>query len=377
MYSEILQGYFNLFKSPQWIILMAAAVMFYLKNLQEASLRKLVLGESENNPLVLTFYQVFYGLAGGFLISLLAGMFQIAFFTYLEVAIIFMLSIFSVTRFSSYVNIGFHALSVFLLMYLIQGKLISAHDLIQIFLFLGISMMVQGVVFLVSLESGSLPVLFSRNDEIRGGFRFEKSFMLPSVAAFFAAGGSILGSPLLFLPVLQFFSVKETVMTFGKEEGRRILSALKILFGVLIFLLAYFTSFHMVWTYVLLILVPLLLYLEPLVFRFLERRRAPLFVSSEEEILVLEVRESSAAFNAGLRSGDRIFEVDGKEKPTYKNLLAFMGTLSYERTIELKVHRKKSEEQKILFTILPGTSTGILVVPPSAEFFRMKQEGNG
>lgn len=375
MFSEILQGYSSLLSSPQWIILIAAAVMFYIKNVQEASLRKLVLGESENHPLVLTFYQVFYGLVGGFAISLLAGMFQIAFFTYLEVAIIFMLSIFSVTRFSGYVNVGFHALTVFLLMYLLQGRLISSHDLIQIFLFLGISMMVQWLIFLVSYEGGDLPVLFSRKEELRGGFRIEKSFMLPSVAAFVTAGGSILGSSLLFLPILQFFSMKETVMTFGKKEGRFILSALKIISGTVILLLSYLISFHMEWTYLLLAVVPALLYLEPLIFRFTEKKRAPKFVSSEEEIMVLEVRENSAAYLAGLRSGDRIYQVDGKINPTYKNLLAFMGTLSYERTISLEVRTAELINKSIRFTILPGTSTGILVVPPSAEFFQMKKEG--
>lgn len=375
MFSEILQGYSSLLNSPQWIILIAAAVMFYIKNVQKASLRKLVLGESENHPLVLTFYQVFYGLVGGFAISLLAGMFQIAFFTYLEVAIIFMLSIFSVTRFSGYVNVGFHALTVFLLMYLLQGRLISSHDLIQIFLFLGISMMVQGLIFLVSYEGGDLPVLFSRKEELRGGFRIEKSFMLPSVAAFVTAGGSILGSSLLFLPILQFFSIKETVMTYGKKEGRFILSALKIISGTVILLLSYLISFHMEWTYLLLAVVPALLYLEPLIFRFMEKKRAPKFVSSEEEIMVLEVRENSAAYLAGLRSGDRIYQVDGKINPTYKNLLAFMGTLSYERTISLEVRTAELINKSIRFTILPGTSTGILVVPPSAEFFQMKKEG--
>lgn len=164
-------------------------------------------------------------------------------------------------------------------------------------------------------------------------------------------------------------------MTFGKKEGRFILSAIRIAFGTLILLLSYYISFHMEWTYLLLVTVPVLLYLEPLIFRYLETKRAPQFISSSEEIMVLEVRENSAAYLAGLRSGDRIYKVDGKENPTYKNLLAFMGTLSYERTIFLEVRSQEKKDKSIRFTILPGTSTGILVVPPSEEFFRMKEEG--
>ncbi len=100
-------------------------------------------------------------------ISLLAGMFQIAFFTYLEVAIIFMLSIFSVTRFPGYVNVGFHALTVFLLMYLLQGRLISSHDLIQIFLFPWHLHDGSRADFLVS-SGGGFTSSFSKKGELRG-----------------------------------------------------------------------------------------------------------------------------------------------------------------------------------------------------------------
>src|SRR5690606_24392537 len=112
-------------------------------------------------------------------------------------------------------------------------------------------------------------------------------------------------------------------------------------------------------------LVPFLLFSERMIFAALESKRAPYFVSDEESIVVLEVRENTPAFQSGLRSGDRILTLDGKEKPTYRSLLAFMGTLHYERGVDLTVRDENDEEKAIQFNIEPGKSTGSIIVPPA------------
>ncbi len=73
MILEILNGYFSMFYSPQILIMIILVTVFYFQNIREAGLRRIVLGESEDSPLVLTFYQLIYGLAGGLIISVLAG----------------------------------------------------------------------------------------------------------------------------------------------------------------------------------------------------------------------------------------------------------------------------------------------------------------
>jgi len=362
---EILKGYFSMFASPQILIMLILLIVFFMKNMKEAGLRRIILGESEDSPLVLTLYQIIYGVAGGFIISLLAGVFNIGFYSYMEVQIIFVMTVFLVTRFSPYVNLGINVVIVFLAGYLLEKEVIPVLDFVNLYLFIGLIYMVHGAMMLLDWKRGFIPVLFSRKGTIRGGFKVEKLYLVPAAVAFYSASGSILGSSVFYLTLFHLFKVEETVMTFGKKQAMQVLSALKILTGALIFAGAYMMSFYMESVYLLVPLVPLVLYLEKMAFRLIESRRKPYYISDEEEIMVLEVREGTPAFCAGLRSGNRILALDGKENPSYKSLIAFMGTIHYERDVHLLVRNEREEEIKVEFIIEKGNSTGIIIVPPS------------
>ncbi len=374
MFVEILNGYFSMFYSPQILILIILVLVFYFQNIREAGLRRIVLGESEDSPLVLTFYQLIYGLAGGLIISLLAGLLDIAFVSYMEVQLIFMLTVFSVTRFSKYVNVGINVLAIFLLAFLLDREIIPTLDLINLYLFIGLSHTVQGLVMLMDRKRGFVPVLFSSQSVIRGGFRIKKTYLVPSAAGFYAMTGSILGTSVFYLSLIQLFAVNETVMTFSKKQAIKALSSIRIFIGTLILLISYVVSFNITFIYLLIPLVPVLLFSERMVFAYLESRRPPYYVSDEESIVVLEVRENTPAFQSGLRSGNRILSFDGREKPSYRSLLSFMGTLHYERGINLTVRDENDEEKDIAFRIMPGTSTGIIIVPPAGEIVLPSKE---
>jgi len=365
MFMEVLKGYFSMFASPQTLIMLILLIVFFMKNMKEAGLRRIILGESEDSPLVLTLYQIIFGFAGGFIISLLAGVFNIGFYSYMEVQIIFVMTVFSVTRFSPYVNLGINVVIVFLAGYLLEKEVIPVLDFVNLYLFIGLLYMVHGAMMLLDWKRGFIPVLFSRKGTIRGGFKVEKVYLVPAAVAFYSASGSILGSSVFYLMLFHLFQVEETVMTFGKKQAMQVLSALKILTGALIFIGAYMISFNMESVYLLVTLVPLLVYLEKMAFRLIESRRKPYYISDDEEIMVLEVREGTPAFRSGLRSGNRIVALDGKENPGYKSLIAFMGTIHYERNVHLLVRNEKEEEMKVEFIIEKGNSTGIIIVPPS------------
>ncbi|HSR04810.1 MAG TPA: hypothetical protein VLM88_09535 [Proteiniclasticum sp.] len=362
---EVLKGYFSMFTSPQTLIMLILLIVFFMKNMKEAGLRRIILGESEDSPLVLTLYQIIFGVAGGFIISLLAGVFNIGFYSYMEVQIIFAMTVFLVTRFSPYVNLGINVVIVFLAGYLLEKEVIPVLDFVNLYLFIGLIYMVHGAMMLLDWKRGFIPVLFSRKGTIRGGFKIEKLYLVPAAVAFYSASGSILGSSVFYLMLFHLFQVEETVMTFGKKQAMQVLSALKILTGALIFTGAYMISFYMESVYLLVTLVPLLVYLEKMAFRLIESRRKPYYISDDEEIMVLEVREGTPAFRSGLRSGNRIVALDGKENPGYKSLIAFMGTIHYERNVHLLVRNEKEEEMKVEFIIEKGNSTGIIIVPPS------------
>lgn len=367
MFMEILKGYFSIFTSPQSLIMLILLIVFFMKNMKEAGLRRIVLGESEDSPLVLTLYQIIFGVVGGFIISLLAGVFNIGFYSYMEVQIIFLLTVFSVTRFSGYVNLGINVVAVFLAGYFLEKEVIPILDFLNLYLYIGLIYMVHGVMMLLDWKRGFMPVLFSRKDAIRGGFKVQKLYLIPATVSFYSVSGSVLGSSVFYLTLFHLFQVEETVMTFGKKQAMQVLSGLKILAGALIFTGAYITSFYMESVYLLISLVPLLIYLEKMAFRLIESRRKPYYISDDEKIMVLEVREGTPAYRSGLRSGNSILSLDGKKNPSYKSLIAFMGTIHYERDVHLLVRDENRIEKKVEFTIEKGTSTGIIIVPPAGQ----------
>ncbi len=251
--------------------------------------------------------------------------------------------------------------------FLLDREVIPSLDLINLYLFIGVSHTVQGLIMLTDRKRGFVPVLLSNQSVIRGGFRISRSYLVPSAAGFYAMTGSILGTSVFYLMLIQLFAVKETVMTFSKKQAIKALSSIRIFIGSLILIVSYAVSFSLGFIYFLIPLVPFLLFLERMIFAYLESRRAPYYVSDEDSIVVLEVRENTPAFQSGLRSGNRILSLDGREKPTYRSLLAFMGTLHYERGVSLIVLDENDEEKDIVFRIRPGMSTGIIIVPPAGE----------
>ena len=69
MSREVLSGYFTSFSSPEILILIGIVGVFFFHNMKETSVRKMILGESEDSPLVLSFRQFVFGLFGGLVIS--------------------------------------------------------------------------------------------------------------------------------------------------------------------------------------------------------------------------------------------------------------------------------------------------------------------
>lgn len=365
MFVEILKGYFSIFASPQILIMLILLIVFYMRNAKEANVRRIILGDSEDSPLVLTLYQMIYGIAGGFAISVMAGVFNIAFNSYMEVQIIFLLTVFAVTRFSGYVNIGVNVMAVFLAGYLLNQDVIPVLDLVNLYLFLGLLYIVHGLMLILDRRHGFLPVLFSRNGVIRGGFKVDKIYLLPAAVGFYTASGIILGASVFYLTLFHLFHVQETVMSFSKKQAILILGGLKMLAGSLILAGSVLVSYDLESVYLLIILVPLLVYAEKMAFRLMDSRRKAFFTSDQDQIMVLEVRENTPAYRSGLRSGDRILSLNGTEDPTYKSLMAFMGTLHYERGVHLLVQDLQKVEKMVKFTIAKDTSTGIIIVPPS------------
>lgn len=365
MIREVLSGYFTSLYSPEILILIGIAGIFFYHNWKEASLRKMILGESEDSPLVLSFKQLVFGLFGGFIVSIAAHWLNLEFVLYSEVQLVFLLTIFVMTKFSPYINIGMNILVVFLAELLIGNAELFIKNILPLYLLLGLIQLAQAFILVIDQNHGFTPLLFAKGKIIIGGFRMNKSYLFPISAGFLSPSGAILGQTIFYYLLYPMFSIKETFTRFTKKEAIYVMGGLKVIGGILILFLSWGASYNEAFLYLLLILGPTIIQGEVFFFRKIERSKKPRFMSSEKEVMVLDVKRTSPAYKAGLRSGHKVSLLNRKPNPTYQELIYQVILATYPRQIDLTVKDEKNKTISIQVFIEENMNLGILFVPPS------------
>ena len=219
MIREVLKGYFTSLYSPEILILIGIAGIFFFQNLKETSLRKMILGESEDSPLVLSFKQLLFGLFGGGIVSLIAYWLHLEFYLYSEVQLVFLLTVFVLTSLSPYINVAINILIIFLAEILMGNSEVFMRNILPLYLLIGIMQLVQALILVIDRNFGFTPLLFAKGKIIIGGFRMNKSYFLPTSVGFFSMSGAILGQTIFYFLLYPMFSVKETFTGFNKKEA--------------------------------------------------------------------------------------------------------------------------------------------------------------
>ncbi|NLB19409.1 MAG: hypothetical protein GX829_00880 [Clostridium sp.] len=368
MIREVLKGYFTSLYSPEILILIGIAGIFFFQNLKETSLRKMILGESEDSPLVLSFKQLLFGLFGGGIVSLIAYWLHLEFYLYSEVQLVFLLTVFVLTSLSPYINVAINILIIFLAEILMGNSEVFMRNILPLYLLIGIMQLVQALILVIDRNFGFTPLLFAKGKIIIGGFRMNKSYFLPTSVGFFSMSGAILGQTIFYFLLYPMFSVKETFTGFNKKEAVYVMAGLKIIAGVLILLLGLGVSFNENLVYGLVLIGPFIIQGEVYFFRKIERSRQPRFVSTNQDVVVLEVKRTSPAYSAGLRSGHRVSALTRKPSPTYQELIYQVILANYPRQIDLSVKDEKNRAKTITLMIEENMNLGVLFVPPSESY---------
>ncbi len=365
MIREVIKGYFTSLYSPEILILIGIAGIFFFQNWKETSLRKMILGESEDSPLVLSFKQLSLGLFGGVIVSLIAYGLHLEFYLYSEVQLVFLLTLFVLTTLSPYMNVAMNVLIIFLVEILMGNGEIFMKNILPLYLLLGVMQLVQALILVVDRNFGFTPLLFAKGKIVIGGFRMNKSYFLPTSVGFFSMSGAILGQSIFYFLLYPMFSVKETFTGFSKKEAAYVMAGLKILAGVSLLLLALGASFNENLLYGLVLIGPFILQGEVYFFRKIERSRPPRFMSTNQDVVVLDVKRTSPAYLAGLRSGHRVSALNRKLGPTYQELIYQVILATYPRQIDLSVKDEKNRAKRISVKVEENMNLGILFVPPS------------
>ena len=375
MIREVLTGYFTSFSSPEILIVIGIVGVFFFQNMKETSLRKMILGESEDSPLVLSFKQVVYGLFGGLVISLIARCLHLEFHLYGEIQMVFLVTIFTLTKLSPYVNVGVNILVIYLVELLMGTSGVLKAEMVSLFLLVGITRLIQGGIIMLDPHFGFTPLLFAKGKTIKGGFRMNKTYLLPISLGFIASSGMVLGQSVFYFLLYPMFSVKETFTGLTKKEAVALSAGLKATCGVIILFLTLGAVFVENLIYIPLILTPLLIQGEVYFFRKIEQRRNPQFLSTGHDVVILDVKRTSMAYLSGLRSGQRVVSLNRKERPTYQELIAQLILATYPRQLDLTVKDVNNRRKTITLVIEENMNLGILFVPPSETFDFHKEKG--
>jgi hypothetical protein len=372
MLKESILGYLGLFSSYEILIPLIGFILIYFRNRGLSRMKKLVLGEGEDHPLVLTFSQMVVGILAGLAVSSIMGYLQITFDRYLEIQVIMLMSIFLVFIPSNIVNLGFLPVMVLLMDYLGTGSFMPLSDVVSLYILLGVILIVSGVVFALDSSRGAVPIIIRVKERLLGGFMYSRTYIVPIAIGFYLKNQSVSGMGYLILGTSVAFSVSQSFFTMRKKEASLLLGAIRSLSGGLVLLL---TSLHYLneeLVFAVFALTPVILHFEKQVFKMVEDRRPPLFSSTSKEKVILEVSRNTPAYEKGVRSGDRIVSINNIPQPDFFTIVKGIGKSDYKKSVKLMILTKDNTLMEISLKMEPGENIGFIVVPDALDKIPVK-----
>ncbi len=373
-------------------MLIVLGVMFYLKNKKVTIMQKMTIGESINSPLELTLSQLSLGIIAGAIISLILSSLGIIFNENSGIEIMFIISIFLLfikKRFICFAYSGavlgaVSILSNFLANTTKTQSYINV-NILALMTFVGIMHIIEGFLVMFDGSRGAIPVFSNKENKIVGGFAYNRYWALP-VAIFIALSGDISSVATSAIETPNWWPIinkPETLLilstaiitamplygvvgynsvSFTSDKVKKPLySGIGILiYGVLLALVAQVAQFGIIGQIVTIIFAPLAHEIMIKVQNKLEESGDYKYVTDDSGVSVLEVAPMSPAYEAGIRRGDKIIQVNDIKAVSEVEIFKIVKDNIHE--IPLKI-RKISGEIVDLKVIPKNKRLGLLLVP--------------
>ena len=369
-------------------VLLMLAVVFYLKNKKIAFMQKMIIGESKHSPLELTLSQIVMGILGGILGTLIITYLGVVFNHDTPIEILFMISILFMILKPRFVCFAYSS-SVLAVIYLLTSFIYSSIgeisplnvNIVSLFTFVGVLHIVEGLLVIIDGDKGNVPVFTNKDGKILGGFAFRRYWPVP--IAILLMGTSMIGSsyygqmpnwwPIIstktiiagasFILMPYYGVLGFNTITFTKtKNSKKINFGLGILiYGIITVLVSQLANFGLPFELLVIIFVPIahefMIYLQKLI----EEKGRPIYLSDSEGIAILEVAQNSLAFSFGIKSGDKIIEINDKEVESELQIYK----LAKESYVDLSFKIKKLTGEFVTFNYKPNKnkSLGLVLVP--------------
>ena len=249
----------------------------------------------------------------------------------------------------------------------------------------GVLHIIEGILVIVDGSRGAIPVFTKKNDKIVGGFSFSRYWAIP-IALLMIYSNNISNTGILLNNINDWWPIinkKETLnllsiatiiciplygmigystVTFTKgKKSKAISSGIYILiYGISLLLVAQIANIKFIGELIAILYMPIANELMLKYQKYVENKGDYLYVSDDEGITILEVAPSSPAFNAGLRSGDKILAINGQDIVDEKDI--FNAVRNNIFRIPLKVRVASGEVAE--YIVQPrNKKIGALLVP--------------
>ena len=360
--------------SPRYIVfILIFSYIIYRKNLKNVRLQKMLFGKSVNMLPILVISQLFFGIIAGVLASALLYIFKVNFYQESYIEIIFLISLILMILKPKYVCFAYSGaiLGGISIIYnlMIKENLIdkgSGEFFIPIgnlLILVGVIHFIEGLLVAIDGSRGSIPVFTRINGEIRGGFAFNRVWVMPMslvlfqavddpfssiaiahVPAWIIATGALAGFE-IFYGAVGYKSV-----TFTKSKTTKVLISGSLIssYGIIMILLGVFSRGNLIMETVSLLLMPLLHEVMLHLDKIIEERGEAKFVSNDEGIKVLEVGVDSLAYEMGIKSGDTLIEINDRRIQSIEDITEGLNSIS--NFTEVKIKAVKGELKKISYS---------------------------
>lgn len=373
-------------------ILISLGLISYIKNKKIAIMQRMILGESINSPLELTLSQMVLGIIAGAIGSLILSHLGVIFSSPNGIILIFFISIMFMLfkpRFACFSYSGailglISIISSIIFTYAGETSPIQI-DIMSLVVVVGVLHMMEGFLIMFDGSRGAVPVFSNREGKILGGFALNRLWVVPIaifivVASNSTGGGGNVDTPswwpiigteqnlmLIQTAVLSlvpnFAGLSYSSVTFTKTKRQKaIWSGLYVLiFGLVLTLASQICRFGVIGELLIVLFMPLgheiMIYMQ----RRAENKGNPIYVSDDEGISVLEVIPYTPAYDAGIRSGDKITSINGN---SIENEIEVYNLIK-ESYMPIEFQVKKYDGNSIKYSIQPDKKRriGVVLVP--------------
>ncbi|AJA48849.1 PDZ domain-containing protein [Clostridium pasteurianum DSM 525 = ATCC 6013] len=352
---------------PYVFILLMLAFILYTRNKKIVMMQKMIIGEQLNSTFVLTISQIVIGIFAGTIASLISSYLGIAFVSQITITLMFMISIILMIFGNRFICFSYSAGILSLMSVGIQFIGLIYHinmnqfeflktNVVMLISLVAILHIIEGILVIIDGDKGTIPVFTNKNNTIIGGFALKRYWIIPVALMFvlsgpnISSGSEVIGYSIVKNAAVAFFAFYGVIgynsITFTRSKKEKVISSGMgiAIYGIILLIVAQIGRINLLGEFLIAIFAPLAHEIMLKIQTYMETKGAPKYVSTDEGLMVLEVAPSSPASEMGIKSGDRVVEVNDKKIINDQDIIEALNNVSTFIWLKIKTVHGKLEQ---------------------------------